>query len=316
MSNTTYITLNDGKKIPSIGFGNMHGWENGYTQKAEDVPAFALKQGFRHLDTAQIYKTEEETVNAIKAAGLDRRDVWVTSKIWKNDPRVENDTDIPTDPSAIRKSVESTVSRLGGPPDLWLIHNPYIPESGKIGEFWKILEDLVEDGTLRGTSLGVSNFRPQDLKEVLEVCRIKPVVNQLEFHPYLLAQMDDLFALQAEHGIITQSYGTLSPVVRHPTGGPLKPVLTRIAEKLSKQSGKDIDEGVVLILWNRDKGIIPITTSAKEENIKKAAVAIDFPKLSEEDMKEIEEAGRKIHWRAQDEHMTKDFPVPDLPSDI
>jgi len=122
---------------------------------------------------------------------------------------------------------------------------------------------------------------------------------ELEFHPYLLVQLEELFALQAKHGIITQSYGTLSPLVRHPTGGPLKPVLTKIAKKLSQESGKDVDEGVVLILWNRDKGIIPITTSAKEDNIKKAALALDFPKLSKEDFDEIESVGRKIHWRAQ-----------------
>jgi diketogulonate reductase-like aldo/keto reductase len=67
----------------------------------------------------------------------------------------------------------------------------------------------------------------------------------------------------------------------------------------SLRSGKELDAGAVLILWTRDYGVIPITTSAKEENIKKAALALDFPKLSERDMKEIEEAGRKIHWRAQ-----------------
>jgi len=95
---------------------------------------------------------------------------------------VEGSPDIKTTEEDIRASVESSVKRMGGPPNLWLIHNPYIPESGKIGEFWKILEGLVEDGTLKGTSLGVSNFRPQDLEEVLEVAKIKPVVNRESQH--------------------------------------------------------------------------------------------------------------------------------------
>lgn len=122
--------------------------------------------------------------------------------------------------------------------------------------------------------------------------------SELEYHPYVLVQMDKLLSLQKEHGIITQSWGTLSPIIKHPTGGPLTPVLKRISKDLSASTGKDIDEGVVLYLWTRDKGVIPITTSAKETNIAKAALALTLPPLSETDMKEIEEAGRKIHFRA------------------
>lgn len=78
----------------------------------------------------------------------------------------------------IRKSVQDSLKKLGTLPDLLLIHNPFVPEKGKIAEFWQILEGLVEDGTLKGVSLGVSNFRPQDLKAVLDICRIKPAVNR------------------------------------------------------------------------------------------------------------------------------------------
>lgn len=83
-----------------------------------------------------------------------------------------------TTPEAIRKAVEDTVKKLGRAPDLFVIHNPQVIEEGKIGEAWTILEGLVNDGTLKGTSLGVSNFRPQDLKAVLDVAKIKPVVNR------------------------------------------------------------------------------------------------------------------------------------------
>jgi diketogulonate reductase-like aldo/keto reductase len=86
--------------------------------------------------------------------------------------------DVPTTPEAIRKSVQETLDRLTFIPDLLLIHNPFVPENGKISEYWQILESLVEDGTLKGCSLGVSNFRPQDLNDVLKVAKIKPVVNR------------------------------------------------------------------------------------------------------------------------------------------
>jgi diketogulonate reductase-like aldo/keto reductase len=83
-----------------------------------------------------------------------------------------------TTPASIRSVVKESLSKLETIPDLILIHNPYVPEKGKIAEFYQILESLVEDGTLKGTSLGVSNFRPQDLKAVLDVAKIKPVINR------------------------------------------------------------------------------------------------------------------------------------------
>lgn len=114
-----------------------------------------------------------------------------------------------------------------------------------------------------------------------------------------MTQLDDLLALQKKHGIVTQSYGTLSPILQHPTGGPLKPVLKRIAERLSSEHGKDIDSAVVLYLWTRDFGVVPITTSSKEPNIAKAALALTLPPLSKEDADEIEKTGRQIHWRGR-----------------
>lgn len=98
--------------------------------------------------------------------------------LWNCKLTVTLIADIKTTPASIRKYVEKSISDLGGPPDLLLIHSPYVPEEGKIGEFWTILEDLVKDGTLRGTSLGVSNFRPQDLEAVLKVATIKPAVQR------------------------------------------------------------------------------------------------------------------------------------------
>lgn len=172
------VKLSNGRSIPALGYGAMVG----HTGRAAELCAEALKAGIMHLDTAQIYNTEVETAEAIKLAGFRREDVFVTSKLFyryskAGSPKSET-IELETSPEAVRASVQSTLDKLGFQPDLLLVHNPYVPAKGKILEFWKILEDLVEDGTLSSTALGVSNFRPQDLEEVLRGCKIRPVVNR------------------------------------------------------------------------------------------------------------------------------------------
>lgn len=87
-------------------------------------------------------------------------------------------SDVKTKPEDIKRSVQTTIDKLGGPPDLLLIHTPYVPEKGKIGQFWQVLEGLVQDGTLKGTSLGISNFQPEHIEEVMSVAKIKPAAHR------------------------------------------------------------------------------------------------------------------------------------------
>ncbi|KAL1410576.1 hypothetical protein Q8F55_004589 [Vanrija albida] len=294
------ITFSDGKKIPAVGWGSGSGGFIGSGQRAVDAGVIALKEGILHIDTAQIYKTEEETAESIRLSGIPREKIWVTTKLWKIDA---------TTPELIRESVEGSIKRLGTIPDLLLIHNPYIPEAGKLGAFWTILEELVYDGTLKGCSLGFSNFRTQDVAEVLKVARIKPVANQVEFHPFLWAQLEPLQKFQAEHGIVFQSYGPLTPLLRHPTGGSLKAVVEKIAEK------RGIEPSTVLLLWTVQKNVVAITTSNNPERIAKLAQIDSLPDLSAEEIAAIDEAGKKVHFRHYTEHMEADFPAPNLPAD-
>lgn len=120
---------------------------------------------------------------------------------------------------------------------------------------------------------------------------------ELEYHPYVLTHLQPLLDLQAKHNIVTQAFGPLSPLLRHP-GGPLKPVLTKIAQRVSKDSGKEVDEAQVLLLWTIQNGVVAITTSTKEENIKKLAEVDTLPDLTKEEVKEIEDVGRGVHFRA------------------
>lgn len=217
-----------------------------------------------------------------------------------------------TEPGVIREAVLESLAKLDTRPDLLLIHNPFVGDAanqGKIAEFWRILEDMVFDGTLHNVSLGFSNFRPQDVKEVLKVARINPVVNQLEFHPYVLAQLEPLLEYQKKNGITTEAYGPLTPLLRHPTGGPVKPVLERIAR------AHGCDPASVLYLWTVQKGVVAVTTSTNPDNIKKIADVNSLPDLTADEIKQIDDAGKQVHFRYYKEHMTKDYPAPDLPED-
>lgn len=134
---------------------------------------------------------------------------------------------------------------------------------------------------------------------------------ELEFHPYVLAQYErDLFPLQAQHGIVTQAYGPLTPILRHKTGGPLKPVLERLAARI----GTDVAS--VLLLWTIQKGVSPITSSSNPVNIKKIAAVNELPDLSAQDIADIDAAGKQVHFRYYAEHMSKEYPAPNLPTDV
>lgn len=190
---------------------------------------------------------------------------------------------------------------IGTQPDLLLVHNPFVVPSGQLRPFWQLLESLVDSGELT-SSLGVSNFRPQDLTELLSFARIKPVVHQLEFHPWLLAQLDPILAIHEQHGIRTSAYGPLVPVLKSKTGGTLLPVLERIAKRLAEEKGLgEMDPATVLLLWNRAKGVVVVTSSGKEERIRRlgrtARLAADL--LTKEDVEEIDAEGRKVHFRCE-----------------
>ena len=132
-------------------------------------------------------------MEAIKELGIPRDQVYITSKIAT--PH-KSDADI-------RAGIEETLDRMGTVPDLYLIHNPMIGNEDRVVPTWKIMEDMKDEGKLK--SIGVSNFRPQDFEKLLKVCKHKPVINQLEFHPMVLKHLEPVLAIHKEHGIITEA---------------------------------------------------------------------------------------------------------------
>ena len=258
------IELNDGTTIPQLGFGVFQ------IDPAETAEATsrALEIGYRHIDTAEMYGNEKEVGEAIRASGLDREDVYVTSKLNNGYHR----------PDDARRAFEGTLSALGlDSVDLFLIHWP-LPTlyDGDYVSTWKVLEEFKADG--RARSIGVSNFQVAHLERLAAEADVVPAVNQIELHPYFLN--DEVRAHGEEHGIATEAW---SPIAQ---GDVLDdPVVAGIAERLGRTPAQ------VVLRWHiqRDSIVFPksVTPGRMEENFE----LFDF-ELEPGDMEQIEELDR------------------------
>jgi len=237
------ITLNDGNTIPQLGFGVFQIEPN---ETAEAVGE-ALRVGYRHIDTAQMYGNEREVGEGIRASGLDRGDIFVTSKL-------NNSFHEPDD---ARRAFDETLSELGFDyVDLFLIHWP-LPTlyDGDFVSTWTTMEEFKGDG--RARSIGVSNFQIEHLERLAAETDTVPAVNQIEVHPYFTN--DAVREYGQEHGIATEAW---SPIAQ---GGELEdPTITEIAEKVGKTPAQ------VVLRWHIQRGDIvfpkSVTPSRMEEN--------------------------------------------------
>jgi len=262
------IKLNDGHNIPSIAFGT---WKLGNGQGPTDQVDQALSVGFSHVDTAQAYRNEEEAGIAIRESGLARSDIFITTKYSGL-----NGLDIPT-------SINNSLKNLGvSYVDLYLIHHPRLAVPD-IPTAWKQMEDLKEKGLVK--SIGVSNFGVSELETLLASAKIKPAANQILLHPYVYAEQKPILEFGAKHGIVTEAYSTLIPIVVSP-GGPLDRPLSKITKKLNVTADQ------VLLAWAKSKGAVVITTSSKKFRLEGYLRAADL-KLSDEDIEALEKAGNK-----------------------
>ncbi|MBH0333264.1 aldo/keto reductase [Brevibacillus brevis] len=253
-------TLYNGVKMPWMGLGVFKVEEG---QELELAVKNAIKHGYRSIDTAAIYNNEEGVGRGIRAglqeAGITREDLFVTSKVWNADLGYESTL----------QAYETSLKKLGLEYlDLYLIHWPV---EGKFKEAWRALETLYKKGLVK--AIGVSNFHVHHLEELLKDAEIKPMVNQVEFHPRL--SQDELRAYCKEQGIQFEAW---SPLMQ----GQLldNPVLKGIAEKY----GKSIAQ--VIIRWDLQNGVVTIPKSTKEHRIVENASVFDF-ELSKEDMEMI-----------------------------
>jgi len=254
------ILLNSGRTIPQFGFGVF------LVNPADTTEAVtrALEAGYRHIDTAQGYGNEKEVGDAIAKSGLDRGDVFVTSKLGNADHR----------PDDARHAFYRSVSALGCEYiDLFLIHWPLPTRyDGDYVSTWQTLEEFYRDG--RARSIGVSNFQPHHLRRLDAECEVPPAVNQIEVHPYLTQA--DVRAYCAEHRIAVEAW---SPLAR---GGELlsEPVIVSIAGRVGKSPAQ------VVLRWHIERGDIVFPKSVTPSRIKENIDIFDF-ELSAEDVAAI-----------------------------
>jgi len=270
------IELNNGTQLPSLGFGT---WKIPKENTAENVE-LAFECGFAHIDTAQAYRNEEEVGQAIKESALPREQIWVTTK-WSGFPWGDGASKSPED------SIAESLQKLGlDHLDLYLVHTPRL-FSGRIKESWPRLEALVKSGQTKG--VGISNFTLSDVKTLLHSGEkgpeIKPVVNQIELHPYNWHESKANVEFCQKHGIAIEAYSPLKPLTTYP-GGPLDKPLKKIAERLNAKPEQ------VLLAWVKAKGAIALTTSTRKERLSDYVTAGDL-ELTHDDIKAIEKAGAK-----------------------
>jgi len=251
------LTLNNGVQIPQVGFGV-------FQIKPEDTvkaTTSALEVGYRHIDTAQMYGNEREVGLAVRESGLAREDVFVTSKL--NNNRLERDD--------ILRAFDQTMSELGFDYlDLFLIHWP-LPGVADYVARWKVMEEIYAGGRVK--AVGVSNFHPNHLRNLLGASEITPAVNQIEVSPYLV--QDELRAFDADHEIVTEAW---SPIARGKVTGD--PVIGRIAERLGRSPAQ------VTLRWHVQRGDVVFPKSVNRSRIEENFAIFDF-ELEEADMTAI-----------------------------
>lgn len=255
----SWIVLNNGIKMPQFGLGV---WQTENGQQVVDAVKAAVNAGYRAIDTAAAYENEDGVGQGIRECGLDRNELFITSKLWNSDQGYDNTL----------RAFDKTMERLGlDVLDLYLIHWP-CPNDGLFVETWKAFETLYKQGRVR--AIGLSNFTKENIQTLLDSCEIKPMVNQIECHPYLTQVEMQSFLFQNQIAMTAWS-----PLAHGEVFGD------KTLQKIADKYGKNIAQ--VVIRWELQRGIITIPKSINPKRIEENIQVFDFI-LSAEDMIEID----------------------------
>jgi diketogulonate reductase-like aldo/keto reductase len=253
--------------MPYLGLGVFKAKEGPDT---ENAVRWALEAGYRHIDTATLYRNENSVGNAVRQSGIPREEIFITTKLWNGDQLADN----------IIEAFEESLRKLQTEYiDLYLVH---FPIEGKINTTWKKMEEIYQSGKAR--AIGVSNFQKHHLKELLREADIIPSVNQMECHPYLVKQ--DLQDYCQELGI---RYEAWRPVMNGKVNKV--PLLRKLAKKYGKNPAQ------IALRWQLQKGIVTIPKSVHKERIISNGNLFDF-ELSSEDISRIDALDRNKEIRA------------------
>lgn len=252
-----YITLNNGVKMPLLGFGVFQVPEPAECEKAVSA---ALKAGYRLIDTAAAYFNEESVGCAVAKSGIKREELFITTKLWIQDAGYEN----------AKKAFYTSLEKLGLTYlDLYLIHQPFNDYYGS----WRAMEELYKEGKIR--AIGVCNFYPDRLADLCVNAQVTPMVNQVECHPFF--QQKEALETMHEFKVQPEAWG---PFAEGKYGIFQNEVLNEIAKKYGKTAAQ------VILRWNVQRGVVVIPKSVKEERIKQNFDIWDFA-LSADDMQKI-----------------------------
>jgi 2,5-diketo-D-gluconate reductase A len=270
-----HLTLNTGNTIPQLGLGVFKIDDDA---ECERVVLDALELGYRHIDTAMIYRNEAAVGRALAQSGIPRDELFVTTKVWNSDQGKDEA------PAALATSLDL----LGlDYVDLYLIHWP-APSRGRYVETWLALEDLAAQGLIK--AIGVSNFEPEHLEDILEAGSVVPAINQVELHPAF--QQRTVRAFGEERGILTEAWGPL---------GQGKYELAELPglNDLAKKHGKSIQQ--IVLRWHIQEGVIVFPKSVRKERLAENLDVFDF-ELDADDMAAMVamDSGRRVGTHPDD----------------
>lgn len=247
------VLLNNGIKMPVLGFGTLY--LNG--EEGKKCVSDAISLGYRLIDTATIYDNEEAVGAGIKRSGIDRKKLFVTSKVWVDDSGYEK----------TKKAFETSLNKLGlDYLDLYLIHRP----RGDVKGSWRAMEELYKEGRIR--AIGVSNFEHDHLQNLMATSEIKPAVNQIETHAFF--QQPEAKAFLEQHNIQLEAW---SPLAQGRNGHFTNETLARIGKKYNKNNAQ------VSLRWHYQRGIVAIPRTSQKAHMMENLNIFNF-ELDENDM--------------------------------
>ena len=250
------IILQNNVEIPVLGFGVFQI----PPQETEKAVLEAIEVGYRHIDTAQAYQNEKEVGNAIKNSGLDRKDFFITSKVWISNFGYEKTR------TSVLRSLEALQTDYA---DLFLLHQPF----GDIYGAWRALEELHNEGKIR--AIGVSNFYPERLAEFVSFNNTIPAVNQVEINPFF--QQNQAIDYMRQKGVQPQAW---APFAEGKNDIFTNPILSEIGKKYGKSVGQ------VILRWSIQRGVVALAKSVRKERMAENINIFDF-ELSADDMAKI-----------------------------
>ena len=253
-----FVTLNNGLKMPQLGFGV---WQVP-DEEATTAVSNAFEVGYRSIDTAMVYKNEKGVGKAIKESSIPREELFITTKVWNSDQGYENTL----------RAFDESLERLGlDYVDLYLIHWP-TPQYDEYVDTYKALEKLYKDGRVK--AIGVCNFEIEHLERILKECEVKPVLNQVECHPYLA--QNELKEFCAKHDIFVEAWSPLDQ------GGEV--LQDDVIKKIAEAKGKTPAQ--VVLRWHLQNNTIVIPKSVTPSRIEENFQVFNF-ELEANEMEQI-----------------------------